>query len=103
MNWYDETRPAAVTAATPSKQAGDTRPQWWWVERSVWTARMLTRLTTGEPADQVWFSLLDKTYAPANLASAFRKVWRKGGSAGADAQTVAHFGRQAEAELLAAA
>ena len=33
---------------------------------------------------------------PANLASAFHKVWRNGGSAGADAQTVAHIARQAE-------
>jgi RNA-directed DNA polymerase len=60
---------------------------------------MLTRLTSGEPANRVWFSLLDKTYAPANLQSAFDKVWRKGGCAGADGQTVAHFERKAEAEL----
>ena len=60
---------------------------------------MLTRLTSGEPADRVWFRLWDKTYAPANLASAFEKVWRNGGSAGADEQTVAHFGRRAEEEL----
>ena len=96
-NRNDEQAPAAV-AATP-QQAGDTRDPWWWVERRVWTERMLTRLTTGESADRVWFRLWDKTYAPANLQSAFAKVWRNGGSAGADAQTVAHFARQAEAEL----
>jgi len=60
---------------------------------------MLTRLTTGEPADRVWFRLWDKTYAPANLTSAFHKVWKNGGSAGADEQTVAHFARRAEEEL----
>ncbi len=60
---------------------------------------MLTRLASGEPADRVWYALADKTYAPANLARAFEKVWRNGGSAGADEQTVAHFARQAEAEL----
>jgi len=60
---------------------------------------MLTRLTSGESADRVWFRLWDKTYAPANLQSAFQKVWRNGGSAGADEQTVAHFGRRAEEEL----
>ena len=97
MNQNDEQPPAAV-AATP-KQAGDTRAPWWWVERCVWTERMLTRLTGSEPADRVWFSLLDKTYAPANLQSAFTKVWRNGGSAGADEQTVAHFRRHAAAEL----
>lgn len=96
-NRNDEQPPAAV-AATP-KQAGETRAPWWWVERCVWTERMLTRLASGEPADRVWYALADKTYAPANLARAFEKVWRKGGSAGADEQTVAHFARQAEAEL----
>lgn len=96
-NRNDEQPPAAV-AATP-KQAGETRAPWWWVERCVWTERMLTRLASGEPADRVWYALADKTYAPANLARAFEKVWRNGGSAGADEQTVAHFARQAEAEL----
>ena len=93
-------QPASV-AATP-QQAGEATPPrepWWWVERSVWTERRLTRLATGEPADQVWFRLWDKTYAPANLTSAFHKVGKNGGSAGADEQTVAHFGRCAEAEL----
>lgn len=97
MEQNDETKPAPV-AATPT-QAGDTRDPWWWVERSIWTERMLTRLTSSESANRVWFTLVDKTYAPANLASAFIKVWRNGGSAGADAQTVAHFGRHAEEEL----
>jgi hypothetical protein len=32
---------------------------------------MLTRLTSGESADRVWFRLWDKTYAPANLDCAF--------------------------------
>ena len=103
MNWNDEditTTPAGV-AATP-QQAGEAparRDPWWWVERGVWTEAMLTRLASGEPADRVWFRLWDKTDAPANLASAYEKVWRKGGSAGADRQTVEHFGRQAEEEL----
>jgi len=99
MNQTNEQRPAPV-AGMP-KQAGEANApeRWAWVERSVWTERMLTRLTDSESANQVWFSLLDKTYAPANLQSAFDKVWRNGGSAGADEQTVAHFGRHAEAEL----
>lgn len=96
-NRNDENKPAPV-AATP-QQAGEARDPWWWVERSVWTERMLTRLTSGEPANRVWFRLVDKTYAPANLASAFNRVWRNGGSAGADQQTVAHFARHAGEEL----
>jgi RNA-directed DNA polymerase len=97
MNRNNEAKPTPV-AATP-QQAGEARDPWWWVERTVWTERMLTRLTEREPANRVWFRLVDKTYAPANLASAFGKVWRNGGSAGADAQTVAHFAKQAPAEL----
>src|SRR6266545_2586492 len=102
MNQNDDSKPASVAAATPSQQAGEATPPrepWWWVERCVWTERMLTRLTSGESADRVWFRLWDKTYAPANLARAFHKVWQNGGSAGADEQTVAHFGRRAEEEL----
>jgi RNA-directed DNA polymerase len=60
---------------------------------------MLTRLTSGESADRVWFRLWDKTYAAANMQSAYQKVWRNGGSAGADRQTVAHFAKRAEEEL----
>jgi RNA-directed DNA polymerase len=97
MKQNDETKPAIV-AATP-QQDGEARERWWWVERSVWTERMLTRLTTGESADRVWFRMVDKTYAPANLASAFEKVWKNGGSAGADKQTVEHFARHTEEEL----
>ena len=97
MNRNDETKPTPVVA-TPT-QAGEARDPWWWVERTVWTERMLTRLTSREPANRVWFTLVDKTYAPATLASAFEKVWQKGGSAGADEQTLAHFARHADAEL----
>ena len=75
------------------------RAPWGWVERTVWTESMLTRLTSGEPADRVWFTLVDKTYALANLPSAFHKVWRKGGSAGADQQTVEHLAQHAAEEL----
>ena len=99
-NEHIKTTPAPV-AALP-KQAGEAparRDPWWWVERCVWTEAMLTRLTSGESANRVWFSLLDKTHAPANLQSAFAKVMRNGGSAGADKQTVAHFARHAEREL----
>jgi RNA-directed DNA polymerase len=97
MRQTDEAKSATV-AATPT-QAEETRDRWWWVERTVWTERMLSRLASGEPASRVWFSLMDKTYSPANLRRAFEEVWQKGGCAGADGQTVAHFARQAEAEL----
>jgi len=100
MNQNNDSKPVPVAVAAPPKQAGEATPPrepWWWVERCVWTERMLTRLASSESADRVWFALWDKTYAPANLARAFHKVWKNGGSAGADAQTVAHFGRRAAA------
>lgn len=94
------TTPARV-AATP-KQAGETptRPDpWRWVERCVWTEAMLSRLASREPVNQVWFSLLDKTYAPANLQRAYEKVQRNGGAAGVDEQTLAHFAPHAQEQL----
>ena len=100
MNQNDDSKPAPGAAAP--QQAGEATPPrepWWWVERGLWTERRLTRLPSGESADRVWFRLWDKTDAPANLARAFQKVWRKGGSAGADEQTLAHFGRRAAEEL----
>ena len=95
-----ENQPAPVAAMPPQAgEAATPREPWWWVERSVWTERRLTRLTASEPANRVWFRLWDKTYSPANLQRAFDKVWGKGGSAGVDGQTVAHFARHAESEL----
>ena len=57
MKQSDDSQPASVVA-TP-QQAGEARPPreaWGWVERCVWTERMLTRLTPGESADRVWFA-----------------------------------------------
>lgn len=46
---------APVAAAKPSEQAGEARDPWGGVERSVWTERMLRRLTSRESANR-WFS-----------------------------------------------
>jgi RNA-directed DNA polymerase len=92
------TRPAAVTGPTQPKQAGDIRDRWGWVEHSVWTDRMLTRLEASEPTT-VWFGLWDKVCAERNLQAAFWAVWRNDGAAGVDGQTVSQFDEQSEAEL----
>ena len=102
MKQNPDSTPAPGAVTTPPQQVGEACPPrdpGWWVERRVWTEARLTRLTSGESADRVWFALADKNYAPANLRRAFEKVWGNGGSAGADEQTGAHFGRRAEAEL----
>ena len=97
MDQNDEAKPTAV-AATPT-QAGEARAPWWWVERSVWTARMLSRLGSTEAQARVWFRLIDKVFAPANLQSALHAVWRNRGSAGVDGQTVTQFDAHAATEL----
>jgi RNA-directed DNA polymerase len=94
----EDQRPVAlVTSANPSPQAIEADP-WWWVERSVWTKRMLIRLEQSEPTT-VWFRLWDKVLDERNLQAAFWAVWRNKGAPGVDGQTVQEFDQQAPAEL----
>lgn len=86
-----EAEPATVPAK--AKQAGETNDRWSWVEPTVWTPRMLTALEQGVKGGK-WFSLIDKVYAPDNLAAAFTRVAANGGAAGVDHQTVAQYERQ---------
>lgn len=46
-----------------------------------------------------WFSLMDKVYAPANLAAAWKRVRSNRGAAGVDGQSVARFERDAQKYL----
>jgi RNA-directed DNA polymerase len=95
----DETnRAATVTGESSSPQAADIRDRWWWVEHSVWTERMLTRLEASEPTTK-WFRLWDKVLAERNLQAAFWAVWRNDGAPGVDGQTVKQFDEQAQAQL----
>ena len=91
-------RVAGVTGPTQPKQAADIHDRWWWVERTVWTERMLTRLEESEPTT-VWFGLWDKVLAERNLQAAFWAVWRKDGAPGVDGQTVQQFDQESEAQL----
>jgi RNA-directed DNA polymerase len=81
-----------------AKQAEETRSMVDWVERAVWTDRMLQALQDGVKGG-VWFSLIDKVFAHKNLEAAFRKVRSNKGSAGVDHKTIAQFESQLEAEL----
>jgi len=92
------TGPAAVAEPTSPQPAGKTQDPWWWVEPSVWTERMLTRLEQSEPTT-VWFRLWDKVTAEDNLQAAYWAVWRNGGAPGVDGQTVKQFEAQEQAEL----
>ena len=68
------------------KQAGETPAPWAWVERSIWTERMLKRLVQSQE-QTVWYSLWDKVWNPDNLDQAILGVVKNRGSAGVDGQT----------------
>jgi len=98
MNRDEKARPATVTEATPTKQAGQYPDEWFWARHGAWTERMRTRLAQSGPTT-VWFALWDKVISEDNLQTAYGSVWRNGGAAGADGQTVAQFNEQEQAEL----
>jgi RNA-directed DNA polymerase len=98
MSSQSQKQPAAVTGETPPKQAGDTPDPWWWVEGSVWTERMLTRLANSGPTTK-WFALWDKVCAESNLLAAYYAVWRNAGAPGVDGQTVAQFETEHREEI----
>ena len=92
-----------VPAPVPSrdKQAGEAlarRKRWPWVERTVWTDRMLAALEHGVKGD-VWFSLIDKVWSTANLTAGFARVAANDGAAGVDHQTIAMFEKDLEGNL----
>ena len=72
-----ERTPAALggKGASPTfpKQAGEARNPKNWVERSVWTERMLERLANSQE-QTVWYSLWDKVWDQDNLDQAILKV-----------------------------
>jgi RNA-directed DNA polymerase len=74
------------------------REKWPWVERSIWSDRMLRTLERGIEGGK-WFAMIDKVYRIANLQSAFNQVWRNGGSAGIDGQSVKQFEAKEEQQL----
>ena len=80
--------------AKPGAEARD----WSWVEASVWTDRMLSALENGVKGG-VWYSVMDKVYAPATLAAAWAKVRANGGAAGVDRQSIERFATHADEYL----
>jgi RNA-directed DNA polymerase len=91
MNGTTEDNPATVPTA--AKQVGEVRARWAWAEPSVWTDRMLTALEQGVKGG-IWFSLIDKVYAPANLFASYAKVAANAGASGVDHVTVEDFTKQ---------
>ena len=60
------------------------------MEPAAWTERMLAALESGVKGGR-WFSLMDKVYAPKNLAAAWKRVRGNRGAGGVDGQSVAQF------------
>ena len=83
-----------ATAARP----GETYARWAWVERAVWTERMLDALERGVQGGR-WHSLVDKVWRPENLAAAWEQVRRNKGAPGADRVTLGGYERQKERNL----
>ena len=77
---------------------GEVHERWPWVERCVWTERMLETLERG-PRNGVWHSLIDKVYAERTLSAAWEKVQANGGAGGVDRETIGVFARTAEKRI----
>ena len=95
MSVESEMIPVAVPET--AKQAGETWP-YDWVERSIWTDRMLDALAKGVKGG-VWFSLIDKVYRPTTLYAAWQAVRRNRGSAGTDHESVERFEQRLEENI----
>lgn len=98
MEGLMEEKPLSVPWKNRAKQSGEVRARWAWAETSVWTERMLAALERGVKGN-VWFSLMDKVWKPANLRAAFAQVKANKGGPGVDRVTVFMFERNLDAEL----
>jgi RNA-directed DNA polymerase len=89
----------SLGSAGTAKQETEARDrQWWWVEASIWTERMVSALVNGVKGDK-WYSLIDKLNRPGTLAAAWHKVARNNGASGVDGQSIERFAAQAERYL----
>jgi RNA-directed DNA polymerase len=88
----------SVTVPAMAKQTESTPNQWAWVDRAIWTERMLAALGNGVKGDK-WFSLIDKVYRPSTLQAAWQQVKANKGAAGIDWQSVQRFAANEQAYL----
>jgi RNA-directed DNA polymerase len=87
-----------VKVPAMAKQTVSAPKEWEWVERTIWTERMLAALENGVKGDK-WFSLIDKVYRLSTLKAAWEKVKSNRGSAGIDRQSIKAFEVNAEKYL----
>jgi RNA-directed DNA polymerase len=88
------------TAEVPveAKQAEFTPTPGDWVDRTVWTERLLAALGNGVKGNK-GFSLIDKVYRPSTLQGAWEQVKANRGAAGIDGQSIERFAAHAERYL----
>ena len=94
----DEANGDRVGVPEAANRAGEAPDRWSWVERRVWTERMLATLETG-PKGGKWYSLIDKVASIDALRAGYEKVARNAGAAGVDHLSVKQFGARLEQEL----
>jgi RNA-directed DNA polymerase len=70
-----------------------------WIERSVWTSRMVECLRNGGPEGGKWYSLHDKVFATKTLEAGFAQVYANRGAPGVDGVTVERFKDRLAKEL----
>ena len=77
---------------------GQSAARWGWIEREVWSERMLEALERGVRGGK-WHSLYDKVYGLSNLKAAWKRVEANQGGGGVDRMSVTDFAKDAEARL----
>jgi len=87
-----------VEVPARAKQAEFTPSQWEWVDRTIWTERMLAALGNGVKGNK-WFSLIDKVYRQSTLQAAWEQVKANRGAAGIDRQSIEGFAANSERYL----
>jgi RNA-directed DNA polymerase len=80
------------------EHGGKTGSRWDWVERSVWTDRMLEALENGVKGGK-WHSLIDKVTRKQSLEVAWKQVESKRGGGGVDGMTIHRFASRAPKRL----
>jgi RNA-directed DNA polymerase len=92
---------ASEESSVPARATQDSctlAQEWAWVDRSIWTERMLAALDNGVKGSK-WFSLIDKVYRPQTLMEAWQQVAANKGAAGVDGQSIERFAANAEGYL----
>lgn len=85
-------RAASDPAAAGCAPVGESHA-WEWVDRDIWTERMLAALATAskQGKESKWFSLIDKVWRDSTVQAAWQQVKSRRGAAGIDGISIARF------------